>query len=520
MIPMKPTPLSQLAVVSAGQGAPKDNEFSESGVPFVRAGSLEALLSGKKESELELVSPETAKLRKLKTYPKGTILFAKSGMSATKDRVYVLQNPAHVVSHLATLIPKDGAYVDYLRLVLKRFPPSSLIKDPAYPAIGLGEIENFEIPVPEEFDDQIRIAHLLGRVEGLIARRKQGLQQLDVLLKGVFLEMFGDPVRNEKRWEKKTAIDYAECIVPGRDKPKSFSGATPWVTTGDLQDLGYTGKSRSEIGLSEDEIKDVRARVVPKSSVLLTCVGDLGVVSICTSDMVINQQLHAFQVSEAMSEEFFMHSLSFQKKYMYQNASQTTLPYMNKTVCNSIPMICPPKDLQITFTKVVRFVHGIKASYQQSLTDLEALYGALSQQAFKGELDMSRVPMPGITPEKEKAVTVDTIQAPTDQGPAIHLPVTDNVLAALASTEARKHLLAQWLDAYRNQLGNTSFSVQHFMATAQTQLAELHPDNDFELGANDYECIKAWVFDALAAGTLTQAFDDAGNRIELKAAQA
>ncbi len=215
-----------------------------------------------------------------------------------------------------------------------------------------------------------------------------------------------------------------------------------------------------------------------------------------------------------------MHSLSFQKKYMYQNASQTTLPYMNKTVCNSIPMICPPKDLQITFTKVVRFVHGIKASYQQSLTDLEALYGALSQQAFKGELDMSRVPMPGITPEKEKAVTVDTIQAPTDQGPAIHLPVTDNVLAALASTEARKHLLAQWLDAYRNQLGNTSFSVQHFMATAQTQLAELHPDNDFELGANDYECIKAWVFDALAAGTLTQAFDDAGNRIELKAAQA
>lgn len=109
MIPMKSTPLSQLAVVSAGQGAPKDNEFSESGVPFVRAGSLEALLSGKNESELELVSSETAKLRKLKTYPKGTILFAKSGMSATKNRVYGLQHPAHVVSHLATLIQKDGA---------------------------------------------------------------------------------------------------------------------------------------------------------------------------------------------------------------------------------------------------------------------------------------------------------------------------------------------------------------------------------------------------------------------------
>lgn len=200
MIPMKQTPLSQLAFVSAGQGAPKDNEFSESGVPFVRAGSLEALLAGKNESELELVSTETAKLRKLKIYPKGTILFAKSGMSATKDRVYVLQNPAHVVSHLATLIPKDGAHVDYLRLALKRFSPSSLIKDPAYPAIGLGEIENFEIPVPEEFEDQIRITHLLGKVEGLIGQRKQHLQQLDDLLKSVFLEMFGPTNPNHANW--------------------------------------------------------------------------------------------------------------------------------------------------------------------------------------------------------------------------------------------------------------------------------------------------------------------------------
>jgi type I restriction enzyme S subunit len=392
MIPMKLTPLSQLATVSAGQAAPKDDEFSEHGIPFVRAGSLDRLLSGKSESDLELVSDETAKLRRLKTYPQGTILFAKSGMSATKDRIYVLQNPAYVVSHLATLITNGNAHTDYLRLALKHFPPSVLIKDPAYPAISLGDIQNYEIPVPEQLDDQIRIAHLLGKVEGLIARRKQHLKQLDDLLKSVFLEIFGDPVRNEKGWEKKTAIDYADCIVPGRDKPKSFSGGTPWVTTGDLQQLGYTAKSRSGIGLSHGEIKVVRARVVPKSSVLLTCVGDLGVVSICTTDMVINQQLHAFQVSEAMTEEFFMYSLSYQKRYMYQNASQTTLPYMNKTVCNSTPMIRPPKDIQITFAKTVRVVHSIKARYQQSLADLEALYSALIQQAFKGELDLSRVP--------------------------------------------------------------------------------------------------------------------------------
>lgn len=216
MTPMKQTPLSQLAIVSAGQAAPKDDEFSDHGTPFVRAGSLDRLLSGKSEFDLELVSDETAKLRKLKTYPKGTILFAKSGMSATKDRIYVLQNPAYVVSHLATLIPNGSAHADYLRLALKRFPPSVLIKDPAYPAISLGDIQSYEIPVPVDHDDQIRIAHLLGKVEGLIAQRKQNLQQLDDLPKSVFLEMFGDPVRNEMGWDKRYFSDLLDDIESGK----------------------------------------------------------------------------------------------------------------------------------------------------------------------------------------------------------------------------------------------------------------------------------------------------------------
>ena len=193
---------------------------------------------------------------------------------------------------------------------------------------------------------------------------------------------------------------------------------------------------------------------------------------------------------------------------------------MSTNQLEDIPIFYPPIHLQKDFAVIAEKVEGIKSRYQQSLTDLEALYGALSQQAFKGELDLSRVPMHGMKPEEEQTVAAEPLQIPAEQGLSIHLPDTDNLLSALESNEARKKLIAQWLEAYRGQLGSTPFSVQHFMAAAQTRLAELHPDGDFELGANDYEQIKTWVFDALAAGTLTQAFDDAGNRIELKAVQA
>ena len=100
----------------------------------------------------------------------------------------------------------------------------------------------------------------------------------------------------------------------------------------------------------------------------------------------------------------------------------------------------------------------------------------------------------------------------------IELPETDLLMPALQDRTQLALLLRFWLEAYRTQLGRAAFSLERFIAAAETRLAELHPDNDFEWAASDYECIKTWVFEALAAGALTQAFDDDGNRIELKAA--
>ncbi|MCB0494482.1 MAG: restriction endonuclease subunit S, partial [Cyclobacteriaceae bacterium] len=83
---------------------------------------------------------------------------------------------------------------------------------------------NLEIPFPP-LDDQIRIAHLLSKVEGLISQRKEHLQQLDDLLKSVFLAMFGDPVRNEKGW-KVGSLDSYGSFKNGLNFGKGESGVT------------------------------------------------------------------------------------------------------------------------------------------------------------------------------------------------------------------------------------------------------------------------------------------------------
>ncbi|OYY74287.1 MAG: hypothetical protein B7Y40_06040 [Gammaproteobacteria bacterium 28-57-27] len=100
---------------------------------------------------------------------------------------------------LVPQVPLDARFLLHAVLSLKdeiiRKGSGATVK-----GITQDELYKLEIAFPP-IDDQIRIAHLLGKVEGLIAQRKQHLQQLDDLLKSVFLEMFGDPVRNEKGWD-------------------------------------------------------------------------------------------------------------------------------------------------------------------------------------------------------------------------------------------------------------------------------------------------------------------------------
>ncbi len=189
----------------------------------------------------------------------------------------------------------------------------------------------------------------------------------------------------------------------------------------------------------------------------------------------------------------------------------------------------PPIELQNRFADIHEQVDQLKSSYQQSLYSLEALYGALSQKAFKGELDLSRVVLPALSIEGESLMAV-ALPTPTT-APAIKLPETKLLLPALENHEQLQPLLHFWLETYCAQLGSTAFSVERFIVAAQNRLSELHPENDFELGADAYEHIKSWVFEALTAGHLKQWRNITdhekesgkpifGNMVELKAAQA
>lgn len=62
--------------------------------------------------------------------------------------------------------------------------------------------DDLEIPLPP-LHIQKKIAEVLDKADAIRQRNRQILEKYDQLAESLFLEMFGDPVRNEKGWDIK-----------------------------------------------------------------------------------------------------------------------------------------------------------------------------------------------------------------------------------------------------------------------------------------------------------------------------
>lgn len=442
---------------------------------------------------------------------KNDILIVKDGATTGKVSFVGPDFPyqkAAINEHLfAVTVDPSQADPRYVFIFLKSpHGQKEILKDFRGAAIG-GISRRFvdltRIPLPP-LHDQIRIAHLLSKMGGLVAQRKQHLQELDDLLKSVFLEMFGDPVRNEKGWDKRSLQTFGKISTgntPPRNDASNYGGRhIEWIKTDNIGADSVFVTTAAEY-LSESGGK--RARTVSKGALLVACiagsVGSIGRAALTDRTVAFNQQINTIQPTNDVSPLFLYGLFKLSRSYIQSHASKGMKKILTKGDFEQIKMIKPPFESQQKFAEVAEKIESVKVDYQQSLTDLETLYGALSQQAFKGELDLSRVPLPDAKPqEPQTAVTA------ADPPSAIHLPDTELLLAALDERAGLKELLPFWLEAYRDQLNGVVFSVQDFLSASQARIAELHPDNDFELGIDAYELVKAWVFDRISSRELKQ----------------
>ena len=186
-------------------------------------------------------------------------------------------------------------------------------------------------------------------------------------------------------WEVVKVGEVCDCIVPGRNKPENFDGDIPWVTTPDIMGK-YISDTKSQLYISAEEAKKVGSKIIPKNSVIMSCVGELGLLSIVKNEIVINQQLHAFLPSSKIQTEFLHYALNTQKKYMDSVATKTAVPYMNKDNCNSIPVPLPPLKEQEKIAEILTTWDEAITKQTELLRAKKLQKKALMQKLLSGEV--------------------------------------------------------------------------------------------------------------------------------------
>jgi type I restriction enzyme S subunit len=199
--------------------------------------------------------------------------------------------------------------------------------------------------------------------------------------------------------------DICEGIVPGRTKPKNFNGTIPWITLPDVTGL-YISKSQNNLAVTREDAEEVGMRVMPKGTVLMSCVGQFGIICIAEDELVPNQQFHGFLCLDKIFSEYIAYSLMTQVDQMEQLSSATTIAYINKTKCNSIQIPLAPLNEQ---RRIVAKIEALKARSQRVKEELEAIAPLLDQfrqsvlaAAFRGDLTADwREKNPDVEPASE-----------------------------------------------------------------------------------------------------------------------
>lgn len=388
-------PLVQLggvADISAGNSAPQgQHDFSEEGIPFVRAGSLSDLLKGE-TSHLERIAEDDAKRLKLRLFSKNSILFAKSGMSCMKGYVYRLPFEAYVVSHLAIVQPGPELYPAYAEHALRVFSPVSLVRDEAYPSIRLPDISAHKVPLPP-LDEQRRIAAILDQADALRRLRSRALDKLNTLGQAIFHEMFGDVLVNPKGLPRAPLASVA-TFTSGATPSKSESafwenGDIPWITPKDMKAYELVDAIDK---VTHEAVSKTNLKIIPSDTPLIVVRGmilahtvPIGITKIqCT----INQDMKAIRFSDEILPEFGMSCLIAQHSRLLKRVDTAAhgTKRLNMDRLGETPILMPSISEQREFLTVLATSRAAITSNRLAKEKELRLFSSLQHRAFKGEL--------------------------------------------------------------------------------------------------------------------------------------
>lgn len=244
-------------------------------------------------------------------------------------------------------------------------------------------------------EKQTEIVCILDKVSKIIEFRQRQLKKLDELVKSRFIELFGDPERNPKKWP---VVSITE-IIQGKVSNGFFAKRNAYRTDGNVQVLGVAnivnrmysnieGLPRTNATQAEKEKYRVNYgdMLFCRSSLVAEGIGKASIVPQDTPQNVLFE-CHVIRLPLDLQKcvPEFVQTLSttpYFRKQIIAQSKTATMTTIGQDGILKAAIILPPVELQQEFLRFVKQTDKSKFVIQQALDKAQLLFDSLMQKYF------------------------------------------------------------------------------------------------------------------------------------------
>ncbi len=323
------------------------------------------------------------------TFDKTSLIFGTGGIAS----IHYCERPFSVSTDCLVVFAKDETICFPKFVFYYLFGNINLLEE-GFKGAGLkhiskGFINDLEIPLPP-LPIQKRIAEILEAADALKRKNQALLKKYDELAQAIFIDMFGDPVKNEKGWEVKRLGEVTTIRRGASPRPinKFIGNDVPWIKIGDGTKGGniYIETTKVKITTAGSE-KSVLLK--PGSLIFANCGVSLGFARILKISGCIHDGWLSIEDidDKTLNKIFLLKYINFLTDFFRKTAPEGTQPNLNSGIMKEHKIILPPIKLQNKFSDLIFAMEESKRKNIAIEKCCENLFQTLIQKAFNGELE-------------------------------------------------------------------------------------------------------------------------------------
>ena len=246
------------------------------------------------------------------------------------------------------------------------------------PTINWRDLKVLEFELPS-LEEQRKLAKALWAVIRTIEAYKELLKKTDELVKSQFIEMFGNPLTNERGWHSELfpeVTDIALGSTPKSSEPAFWDGDIRWITPAEIEEDSFIIND-SVRHITEAGVKNAGLKPFPEGTVIFTTRAPIGKTAIAGCEMYCNQGFKNFVCHPELNPVYLFSLLRIYKDYFIGLGTGATFKELSKARIEKISISVPPIGLQNEYEVFYRQTDKSKFELTQALEALNATYKKL-----------------------------------------------------------------------------------------------------------------------------------------------